>query len=123
MGICMQDIDKVHAGCLKPSPKVGEENFVFYCHFCSKRKGTDFPVSTRSSNATGQLIVRQFEWASNRGILGQLQTLFRYDPAVVVVNMKLPHHDGQMAESIIPLLRKWYKGDEKSAGSLISLLK
>lgn len=45
MGICVQDLDSVHTGCLKPSPAVQKDDFVFFCPFCCRRNKTVFPVS------------------------------------------------------------------------------
>jgi hypothetical protein len=47
VGVCIQDIDNVHLGCLEPSALTYEGDFVFYCPFCCLRKAQPFLVSAK----------------------------------------------------------------------------
>lgn len=45
VGVCIQNIDNVHLGCLEPSSLTQAADFIFYCPFCCIRKKEPFPVS------------------------------------------------------------------------------
>jgi hypothetical protein len=48
------------------------------------------------------------------------QVGFRYNPALISVNMTLPNLNGGVASSIVPALQKWYQGDTDSVSWLIN---
>jgi hypothetical protein len=45
VGVCIQDFDDVHMGCLEPSTLPQEDDFIYYCPFCCAREKKTSQVS------------------------------------------------------------------------------
>ena len=45
VGVCVQNLDQMHMGCLVPSNLTERDNFIYYCPFCCAREKIPLQVS------------------------------------------------------------------------------
>jgi len=112
--VCVQNIDERHSGCLAPHAAQRQEGFVFFCPYCCRRKNKEFPVSLEFIRKDLRVNCLQFVRMSNMSLPAQDSLFYRYDPPVILVNLKLAKDAGDAMASILPEMKKWYKGNSEA---------
>ena len=114
VGMCVQNVDERHSGCLEPHPAQRREDFVFFCPYCCRRTRQKFPVSAEFPPRDLQVNFQQFAFTTNNAPPSKHSLFYRYDPPVLIVNLTLGNDAGDAIGSILPEMKKWYRGNDKA---------
>ena len=116
--MCVQDIDIMHTGCLEPLPTQNHPEFVFYCPYCCTKKKKKFEVGAGKSLHLGSSLHSQFTRTAQR-LADPSCLIFRFDPAVLFLDLRIPNYNGKWSDCIFPHLQQWYRGNENAVSPSI----